>query len=270
MTSSPSWVSATRHSGDRGERLDEALQPHGDPGTTSRTLLVAENPEQVVAQAVADEATKMTAVAVEYDWRLGRIIDPFGQPQLANRQLLVFGYRPNNRSFSRLLLVVWGVHRTDTRHQRHETPTPRRRLLLRSGRCRTGRPQWRRSDVRRAATQTGPRRSLTCPLAVLARAGVRFATNAVGQPCVDDRSVGAEQQWDRRDQHLCWLFLIDQSSDETSRDDGCCSVRGSRSRVLPLRGAGVARLAGRDLLCELGGHRSPYGIPPPLRAESLV
>jgi PhnB protein len=47
-------------------------------GTTSRTLLEVEDPEHVVAQAVAAGATEAAAVQDEHGWRLGRIVDPFG------------------------------------------------------------------------------------------------------------------------------------------------------------------------------------------------
>jgi hypothetical protein len=47
-------------------------------GTTSRMLLVVENPEQVVAQAIAAGAEEASAVGDEHGWRLGRIIDRFG------------------------------------------------------------------------------------------------------------------------------------------------------------------------------------------------
>jgi len=47
-------------------------------GATSRTLLVVDDPEAMVAQAVAAGATAASPVADEHGWRLGRIIDPFG------------------------------------------------------------------------------------------------------------------------------------------------------------------------------------------------
>jgi PhnB protein len=47
-------------------------------GTTSRTLLVVDNPEEVVVRAVAAGATESSSVGDEHGWRLGRIIDPFG------------------------------------------------------------------------------------------------------------------------------------------------------------------------------------------------
>ena len=54
------------------------FSPKEVDGTTSRTLLVVEDPEQVVAQAVAAGATESSSVDDEHGWRLGRIIDPFG------------------------------------------------------------------------------------------------------------------------------------------------------------------------------------------------
>ena len=47
-------------------------------GTTSRTLLVVDDPDAVVAQAVRAGATLTSEVDDEHGWRLGRIVDPFG------------------------------------------------------------------------------------------------------------------------------------------------------------------------------------------------
>lgn len=47
-------------------------------GATSRTLLVTDDPDDVVRRAVAAGATLTSAVADEHGWRLGRIVDPFG------------------------------------------------------------------------------------------------------------------------------------------------------------------------------------------------
>jgi PhnB protein len=52
--------------------------PHAVDGTTSRTLLVVDEPEQVVRQAVDAGATELSPVAAEHGWRLARIADPFG------------------------------------------------------------------------------------------------------------------------------------------------------------------------------------------------
>jgi PhnB protein len=54
------------------------LSPRTIDGATSRTLLVVEDPESVVRQAVAAGATELSRVNSEHGWRLGRIIDPFG------------------------------------------------------------------------------------------------------------------------------------------------------------------------------------------------
>jgi PhnB protein len=55
------------------------LSPHWIDGATSRTLLVVNDPEMVVRQAVAAGATETSPVGDEHGWRLGRIVDPFGQ-----------------------------------------------------------------------------------------------------------------------------------------------------------------------------------------------
>src|SRR5262245_58188326 len=55
------------------------LSPHAIDGTTSRTLLVVEDPDAVVRRAVAAGAMESSPVSDEHGWRLGRIIDPFGQ-----------------------------------------------------------------------------------------------------------------------------------------------------------------------------------------------
>ena len=54
------------------------LSPRAIDGATSRTLLVVEDPDSVVRQAVAAGATKTAAVSNEHGWRIGRIVDPFG------------------------------------------------------------------------------------------------------------------------------------------------------------------------------------------------
>jgi len=47
-------------------------------GTTGRTLLVVDDPDSVVAQAVRAGATLTAAPDDEHGWRVGRIVDPFG------------------------------------------------------------------------------------------------------------------------------------------------------------------------------------------------
>ena len=54
------------------------LSPRAVHGTTSRTLLVVDDPDSVLRQAVAAGATESSPVSDEHGWRLGRIVDPFG------------------------------------------------------------------------------------------------------------------------------------------------------------------------------------------------
>jgi PhnB protein len=54
------------------------LSPRAIDGATGRTLLVIDEPQRVVAQAVEAGATEMSPVAEEHGWRVGRIVDPFG------------------------------------------------------------------------------------------------------------------------------------------------------------------------------------------------
>ena len=54
------------------------LSPRSIDGTTSRTLLVVDEPETLLRQAVAAGATETSPVAREHGWLVGRIVDPFG------------------------------------------------------------------------------------------------------------------------------------------------------------------------------------------------
>lgn len=47
-------------------------------GGTVRMLLIVEDPDAMVARAVAAGAGEVYAVGEEHGWRLGRIADPFG------------------------------------------------------------------------------------------------------------------------------------------------------------------------------------------------
>jgi PhnB protein len=55
------------------------LSPRSIDGATSRTLLVVDDPDRVARCAIAAGATEISPVSDEHGWRLGRIIDPFGQ-----------------------------------------------------------------------------------------------------------------------------------------------------------------------------------------------
>ena len=65
------WVSD--ESPEHGHSSPETLG-----GTTLRVLLVVEDPEAVVAKAVALGAVEIHPVESEHGWLLGRVQDPFG------------------------------------------------------------------------------------------------------------------------------------------------------------------------------------------------
>jgi PhnB protein len=65
------WVSASSSTMKR-------LSPRAVDGATGRVLLVVDDPERVVRQAVDAGATETSPVRNEHGWRLGRIVDPSG------------------------------------------------------------------------------------------------------------------------------------------------------------------------------------------------
>lgn len=65
------WVAAASPTMNR-------LDPLTTRGATSRFVLVVDDPELVVRNAVAAGATETSPVGVEHGWQLGRIVDPFG------------------------------------------------------------------------------------------------------------------------------------------------------------------------------------------------
>lgn len=54
------------------------FSPQTVGGATVRMLLVVDEPEVLVAQALAAGATEISPVSIEHGWLLGRIDDPFG------------------------------------------------------------------------------------------------------------------------------------------------------------------------------------------------
>ena len=57
-------------------------------GATVRLLLVVEDPDAVIARALAAGASEVRAVADEHGWRLGAIADPFGRQWEVGRPLV--------------------------------------------------------------------------------------------------------------------------------------------------------------------------------------
>jgi PhnB protein len=63
------------------------LSPPSAGGATGRTLLVVDDPDGVVARAVAEGATAVGPVGDDHGWRLGRVVDPFGHEWEIGREL---------------------------------------------------------------------------------------------------------------------------------------------------------------------------------------
>jgi PhnB protein len=61
-----------------GSAGEARLSPNAIGGATGRTLLVVDDPSELVRRAVAAGARETSAVQDEHGWRLGRILDPFG------------------------------------------------------------------------------------------------------------------------------------------------------------------------------------------------
>jgi PhnB protein len=57
---------------------NENFSPESLSGSTSRMLLVVDNPDHVFAQAITAGATEIWPVGEQHGWRVGRIRDPFG------------------------------------------------------------------------------------------------------------------------------------------------------------------------------------------------
>src|SRR3954452_9637595 len=67
----PFWVAAASGAMKR-------FSPQTIGGATARMLIVVDDPEAVVGQAVAAGATLLSRVDDEHGWPIGRIRDPFG------------------------------------------------------------------------------------------------------------------------------------------------------------------------------------------------
>ena len=54
------------------------FSPESLGGGTTKLLLIVDDPDTVMARAVAAGATEVRPAADEHGWRLGRVVDPFG------------------------------------------------------------------------------------------------------------------------------------------------------------------------------------------------
>jgi PhnB protein len=66
----------------------ENFSPESVGGSTTRMLLVADDPDWAIARAVAAGATLVYPAANEHGWRLGRVRDPFGHHWEIGRPLV--------------------------------------------------------------------------------------------------------------------------------------------------------------------------------------
>ena len=66
------------------------FSPGAIGGATGRTLLIVDDPNAVVEQAVAAGASETSAVTNEHGWLLGRIVDPFGHEWEIGRPTVVW------------------------------------------------------------------------------------------------------------------------------------------------------------------------------------
>ena len=73
----------------------QRFSPRAIGGTTSRTLLVVDDPDRVLGRAVAAGATEIAPVGEEHGWRMGRIVDPFGHEWEIGRPLGVWPPQDN-------------------------------------------------------------------------------------------------------------------------------------------------------------------------------
>jgi len=78
----------------------QRLSPRAIGGTTGRTLLVVDDPDAVLDQAVSAGATEIAPVGEEHGWRMGRIVDPFGHEWEIGRSLGVWPRQENGPSLS--------------------------------------------------------------------------------------------------------------------------------------------------------------------------
>jgi PhnB protein len=64
------------------------VSPHSAGGCTVRLLLVVEDPDAVMAQALAAGASEIRPITEEHRWRLGCVADPFGHHWEIGRPLV--------------------------------------------------------------------------------------------------------------------------------------------------------------------------------------
>jgi PhnB protein len=68
----------------------ENYSPETLGGGSVKLLLVVEDPDAMIARAVAAGAREVSPAANEHGWRLGRIVDPFGHHWEIGRPLIAW------------------------------------------------------------------------------------------------------------------------------------------------------------------------------------
>lgn len=63
------------------------FSPRAIDGATARMLMVVDDPDSVLKQAVDAGAQEVATVSDEHGWRLGRVVDPFGHEWEIGRPL---------------------------------------------------------------------------------------------------------------------------------------------------------------------------------------
>jgi PhnB protein len=63
------------------------FSPHEIGGATGRILLVVDDPGSVLKRSIDAGAHEVAPLSDEHDWRLGRIVDPFGHEWEIGRPL---------------------------------------------------------------------------------------------------------------------------------------------------------------------------------------
>jgi PhnB protein len=79
----------------------QRFSPRAMGGTTSRTLLIVDDPDATLGQATRAGATEIAPVGDGHGWRLGRIVDPFGHEWEIGRPLGIWPPRDNGPITSR-------------------------------------------------------------------------------------------------------------------------------------------------------------------------
>jgi len=74
------------------------FSPESLGGGTVRMILTVQDPDAMVARAIAAGAREVVAVEEAYGWRIGRVVDPFGHHWEIGRPLAASSHHGRSRS----------------------------------------------------------------------------------------------------------------------------------------------------------------------------